>query len=140
MPAHLVLDLLSGLFLVAAPFLGLVRDDLQGWFWAFGIFEIAAALLTSTRPHLADDEYDTGVVRTGRNTAIAEGDQNTRYGVTNTTYTGSSHTASANQQTLPDDAGWTTANRSAAMGTMGETTETREDADRIEHNRNTINR
>jgi hypothetical protein len=144
MPVHLVLDLLSGLFLVAAPFLGLVRDDLQGWFWAFGIFEIAAALLTSTRPHFAEDDYDTaytsGTAMTGRNTTIAEGDQDTRYGVTNSTYAGASLTGSANQQTLPDDAGWTTANRSTAMGAAGETATTREDAERIERNRETTNR
>jgi hypothetical protein len=153
MPAHLVLDLLSGLFLVAAPFLGLAREDLQGWFWAFGAFEIAAALLTSTRPHFAADDINTGYASsdrtdagytstsmTGHNTTIGEGDRDTRFGATNTTYTGSSRTASAEQQTLPDDAGWTTANRSAAMGTMGETAATREDAQRADYNRDTANR
>jgi hypothetical protein len=151
MPVHLVLDLLSGLFLVAAPFIGLVREDLQGWFWAFGIFEIAAALLTSTRPHLAHDDHAagatgagaTGDVRytragdvdapyastamTGRNTTIGEGDRDTRYGTTNTTYTGSSQSAGVNQQATPDEAGWTTATA-------------REEDPRIEHNRDTTNR
>jgi hypothetical protein len=140
MPVHLVLDLLSGLFLVAAPFIGLVREDLQGWFWAFGIFEIAAALLTSTRPHLADDDHAAGATgagytgadytstaMTGRNTTIGEGDRDTRYGATNTTYTGSSQSAGVNQQALPDEAGWTTATA-------------REEDPRIEHNRDTTNR
>jgi hypothetical protein len=77
---------------------------------------------------------------TGRNTTIAEGDQDTRFGVTNSTYAGASLTGSANQQTLPDDAGWTTANRSTAMGAAGETATTREDAERIERNRETTNR
>jgi hypothetical protein len=140
MPVHLVLDLVSGLFLVAAPFLGLVREELQIWFWAFGIFEIAAALLTNTRPHFAEDDYDTGAAMTGRNTTIGEGDQDTRYGVTNSTYTGSTRTATADQQTLPDDAGWTTANRSTAMGAAGETEETREDIERAERSRQTLNR
>lgn len=142
MPAHLVLDLLSGLFLVAAPFLGLARGDLQGWFWGFGLFEIAAALLTSTRPSFAKDDSSAGhradhtsdrtgdyasTAMTGRNTTIGEGDRDTRYGVTNTTYSGSSGSSSVNQQADPDDAGWTTAT-------------TREDAPRIEHKRETTNR
>jgi hypothetical protein len=148
MPAHLVLDLLSGLFLVAAPFLGFVADSLRPWFWAFGLFEIVVALITSTRPHFAEDDYGAGmgasydrdIAMTGRNTTIAEGDQDARYGVTNSTYTGSTRTATADQQTLPDDAGWTTANRSSAMGTAGETAETREDIERAERNRQSINR
>jgi hypothetical protein len=144
MPVHLVLDLLSGLFLVAAPFLGLVREDLRIWFWAFGIFEIAAALLTNTRPRFAEDEYgagyDSSTAMTGRNTTIGEGDRDTRYGITDSTYTGSTRTATADQQTLPDDAGWTTANRSTAMGAAGETEATREDIERAERNRQTLNR
>jgi hypothetical protein len=151
MTAHLVLDLLSGLALVALPFLGFVAPDLRPWFWAFGAFEIVVALLTSTRPHFAEDEYgyDTGygagsydndVAMTGRNTTIAEGDRDARYGVTNTTYTGSTRTSTAEQQTLPDDAGWTTANRSSALGAAGETEETREDAERVERSRQNINR
>ena len=95
MPAHLVLDLLSGLALVGAPFLGFVDDNLRPWFWAFGLFEIVVALITSTRPHFAEDDYaaqySSGVAMTGRNTTIAEGDRDTRYGVTNSTYTGSTH-------------------------------------------------
>ena len=147
MTAHLVLDLLSGLALVALPFLGFVAPDLRPLFWAFGAFEIVVALLTSTRPQFAEDEYgygagsyDRDVAMTGRNTTIAEGDQDPRYGVTNTTYTGATRTSTAEQQTLPDDAGWTTANRSSAMGAAGETEETREDVARAERSRQNLNR
>jgi hypothetical protein len=144
MPAHLVLDLLSGLVLVAAPFFGFVDENLRAWFWGFGIFEVVVALVTSTRPHFAEDEYgaayDSNAGMAGRNTTSAEGDRDSRYGVTNSTYTGSSRTATADQQTLPDDAGWTTANRSTAMGAAGETAETREDLERAESNRQTLNR
>ena len=151
MTAHLVLDMLSGLALVTLPFLGLVAPDLRPWFWAFGAFEIVVALLTSTRPQFAEDEYgyeasyeagsyDRDVAMTGRNTTIAEGDQDARYGVTNTTYTGATRTSTAEQQTLPDDAGWTTANRSSALGAAGETEETREDIERAERSRQTLNR
>ncbi len=144
MSAHLVLDLLGGLALVAAPFLGFVDDNLRPWFWAFGLFEIVVALITSTRPHFAEDDYaaqyNSGVAMTGRNTAIAEGDRDTRYGVTNSTYTGSTRTTTADGQTLPDDAGWTTANRSTAMGAARETEETSEDIERAERSRQTLNR
>lgn len=151
MTAHLVLDLLSGLALVALPFLGFVAPDLRPWFWVFGAFEIVVALFTSTRPHFAEDEYgygagygagsyDSDVAMTGRNTTIAEGDQDIRYGVTNTTYTGATRTSTAEQQTLPDNAGWTTANRSSALGAAGETEETREDMERAERSRQNLNR
>ena len=155
MPVHLVLDLLSGLALVALPFLGLVAPDLRPWFWAFGAFEIVVALLTSTRPHFAEDEYgyaadqsaaygagsyDKDIAMTGRNTSIAEGDRDARYGVTNTTYTGETRTGTAEQKTLPDDAGWTTANRSSALGAAGETEETREDMERVDRSLQNLNR
>jgi hypothetical protein len=143
MPAHLLLDLLSGLFLVAAPFLGLVDENLRIWFWAFGLFEIGAALLSDTRPHFDRDQlsdYYTSTAMTGRNTSIAEGDRPNYTGAAGTTYTGSTATSTAGHQTLPDDASWTSANRSASLGAMGETAATREDGDRIEHNRETINR
>ena len=137
--------------LVALPFLGFVAPDLRPWFWAFGAFEIVVALLTSTRPHFAEDEYgygakygagsyDKDVAMTGRNTTIGEGDHDARYGVTNTTYTGATRTGTAEQQTLPDDAGWTTANRSSALGAAGETEETREDIERAERSRQNLNR
>ena len=155
MPVHLVLDLLSGLALVALPFLGFVAPDLRPWFWAFGAFEIAVALLTSTRPHFEEDEfgyaadrevdygagsYDKDIAMTGRNTTSGEGDRDARYGVTNTTNTGETRTTTADQQTLPDDAGWTTANRLSALGATGETEETREDIDRAERSRQNLNR
>jgi hypothetical protein len=79
--------------------------------------------------------YDRDVAMTGRNTTVAEGDQDARYGVANTTYTGEPRTSTAEQQTLPDDAGWTTANRSRALGAAGETEETREDSERAERSR-----
>lgn len=50
MPAHLAIDLLGGLLLVAAPLLGLVDESVRGWFWALGAIQLVIALLSDTQP------------------------------------------------------------------------------------------
>mgnify|MGYP000954208646 CR=1 FL=1 len=54
MPVHLAIDLLGGLLLLAAPFLGLVDESVRGWFWALGAIELVITLLTNPHPHLEE--------------------------------------------------------------------------------------
>lgn len=144
MPAHLVLDLLGGLLLIAAPLLGLVDESVRGWFWALGAIELAITLLTDTQPHLAtrSDEAYHSVSMAGTHSGMAEGDYPNRgqAPMGRNAYDGSVAAATAAHNTLPDDANWAEANRSDSLGARGETAATREDGDRAERSRMDINR
>jgi hypothetical protein len=51
MRVHLILDILSGLLLIAAPFIFPVAGDgVTGWLVGLGIFEILAGLMTDSAP------------------------------------------------------------------------------------------
>jgi hypothetical protein len=54
MPVHLILDLLGGVLLVAAPFLFFENEpsSVTTWYLILGIFELGASLLTDTAPRL----------------------------------------------------------------------------------------
>lgn len=61
MGAHLVLDILSGLFLIAVPFLfDVAGPGVMGWFIGLGVLEVLAALMTETKPreHRADGSVE----------------------------------------------------------------------------------
>src|SRR5215203_4256353 len=52
MPVHLVLDILGGLVLIAAPFFFLDEENsVTTWYLILGVFELGAALLSETRPY-----------------------------------------------------------------------------------------
>jgi hypothetical protein len=52
MPVHLVLDILGGLVLIAAPFFFLNEENsVTTWYLILGVFELGAALLSETRPY-----------------------------------------------------------------------------------------
>lgn len=144
MPAHLVLDLLGGLLLIGAPFLGLVGESVRPWFWALGAVELLITLLTDTRPRLAtsaDAAYHSTSMA-GTHGGMAEGDYPHRgqAPMGRNAYEGSTAAATAAHNTLPDDAGWVEANRSDALGARGETAATREDGERVERSRMDANR
>lgn len=180
MSAHLAIDLLGGLLLLAAPLLGLVDESVRGWFWALGAIELVITLLTNPRPHLDDVAAappiraatgSTGV--TGLHTGLAEGDtlardggpdQDGRFdrapgaaqpqvaanlddgmgggdgyaraGLTEVGITpgGQVVTTGLDAQPLPDAGQWTDANRNE-IGSYGETPATREEARRIDRDR-----
>lgn len=145
MPAHLAIDLLGGLLLIAAPFLGLVDESVRPWFWALGAIELLITLVSDTRPRLpatADDAYHSQVAMNVQHGNMAEGDYPNRgeAPMGRNAYEGSTAAATAAHQTLPDDAGWVEANRSDALGARSETAATREDGQRVERNRMDVNR
>lgn len=53
MPAHLTIDVLSGIVLAASPWLFGFADDVYLPHLIVGIFEIMASLMTKTRPEAA---------------------------------------------------------------------------------------
>jgi hypothetical protein len=62
MRVHLILDILSGLLLIAAPFIFPVAGDgVTGWLIGLGVFEVLAGLMTDTEPRtLSTDTLDRG--------------------------------------------------------------------------------
>jgi hypothetical protein len=62
MPVHLILDLLGGLLLIAAPFLFFQNEEpsVRTWYLILGVFELGASLFSDNTPRLETSREPTG--------------------------------------------------------------------------------
>jgi hypothetical protein len=119
MMGHLVLDLLGGLLLVAAPFFLFDDPSARLWYIILGLLEIGAALFSSNHPHLAgyEDELRNERDYAATTTATTAGPGTMSGGATAAGY---NNTAVADTTTVSTGgAGYTGSAASLHSGTAG---------------------